>query len=123
MSVYTSNNRELCCPLCGDVFVHVDSVRLATRPRGEDGVQVHVGLKNDGRLITDEAPAGLTVGQGRRHRIALIGWCESCSGRFSLVFTQHKGVTFVESVPLPEPDWDAFPRQAQTDTADAREDA
>jgi hypothetical protein len=38
------------------------------------------------------------VGVGRRHRIAVTGICEQAGHRFAVVFTQHKGVTYVEAV-------------------------
>jgi hypothetical protein len=112
MSVYTSNASELCCPLCGDTNTHLDEVAVAARPSGEDGPIAEVGLNARG-AVTNRAglvPESRSVGRGRRHRFALIGWCESCDGRFALVFTQHKGVTLVESVDLaPEQlvDWPA----------------
>lgn len=101
MSVYTTNADELCCPLCGDTNTHIDEVAIASRPTGEDG-PVRELLVNARGVVTHRAgvPAGRYVGAGRRHRFALIGWCESCDGRFALVFTQHKGVTFTESVDL-----------------------
>lgn len=101
MSVYTSVENELCCPLCGDVFVHIDGVQVAAR--SEDGPFSEIGISSAGD-VTDETgnvPVGTAVGVGRRHRIALLGWCEICDGRFALVFTQHKGVTFAESVEMP----------------------
>lgn len=103
MSVYTNNEKELCCPLCGDNFVHIDEVRVAARPQGEDGPEVGLRVTAKGEVFDEHVPTGRQVGTGRRHRIALIGWCEQCEGRrFALVFTQHKGVTFVESVEMPD---------------------
>lgn len=106
MSVYTSVENELCCPLCGDVFVHVDQVQMAARPQGEDGPISGIAVSACGAVTdaTGQVSTGSAVGVGRRHRISLIGWCEACSGRFALVFTQHKGVTFAESVELPGQD-------------------
>ncbi len=106
MSVYTNNEKELCCPLCGDNFVHIDQMRMAGRPDGEDGDLVGVGVTHRGNvhIETGNVPFGPTVGEGRRHRIALIGWCENCGGHFALVFTQRKGVTLVESVRMADPD-------------------
>lgn len=100
MSVYTTNDGELCCPLCGGNYTHLREVRVGARPQGEDGPDVSVGITHAGRLVTEAVPASPTMGAGRRHRFALVGYCELCSGQFALVFTQHKGVTFVESVKL-----------------------
>jgi hypothetical protein len=102
VSVYTSSDDELCCPLCGDINTHVDRAMVAGRPQGEDGPITEIAFRADGIVAdaTGEIPESHHVGVGRRHRIALIGWCESCSGEFALLFTQHKGVTLVESVDL-----------------------
>lgn len=103
MSVYTDNDDQLCCPLCGDVFVHVDAVQVAARPDGEDGPIAGFRVTSTGSISgRGDVPVGPHAGEGRRHRIALTGWCEMCEGHFALVFTQHKGVTIVESVPLTE---------------------
>lgn len=106
MSVYTTNDDELCCPLCGETNTHLDEVAIAARPTGEDG-PVREMLVNARGILTHPlahgragVPAGRHVAAGRRHRFALIGWCETCDGRFALVFTQHKGVTLTESVDL-----------------------
>lgn len=100
MSVYTSLTKELRCPVCGETNTHVNSVNVACRPGGEDGPIVETGVGADGLIAPLPAgttPVGEYVGVGRRHRIALLGWCETCAARFALIFTQHKGTTFVES--------------------------
>lgn len=102
MSVYTTNDDELCCPLCGDSNTHVDRVSVAARPKGEDGPVISIDVAANGVVGESAVPTSRHVGVGRRHRIALIGWCESCDGEFALLFTQHKGVTLVESIDLGE---------------------
>ena len=86
------------CPQCGDEWTHVDEVRIAAR--GEDAPFTHIRVDAQSRRVEthcqDPAPTGIEVGDGRRHRIALMGWCETCRGTWALVFTQHKGITFVE---------------------------
>lgn len=104
MSVYTSSKDELCCPLCGETNTHIDEVAVAARPLGEGGPTIDVGLDLRGAVITPAVPAGRHVGQGRRHRFALYGTCEGCDARFALLFTQHQGVTLVESVDLSSDD-------------------
>ena len=102
MSVYTSGKDELCCPLCGDTNTHLDEVAVAARLLGEGGPVAEIGMDARG-AVTNRAslvPVGRQVGTGRRHRFSLFGWCEACDGRFALVFTQHQGVTLVESVDL-----------------------
>ncbi len=102
MSVYTTNADELCCPLCGDTNTHLDEVTVAARPAGEDGPITVIGVNSRGAVTNRPGivPGSRRVGAGRRHRFALLGWCESCDGRFSLVFTQHRGVTLTESIDL-----------------------
>lgn len=102
MSVYTDNEKQLCCPLCGDVYVHVDEVRVAARPV-EDGAVTSISVTKIGQVGSELTPIGDQVGTGRRHRIALHGWCEMCGRKFAIVFTQHKGVTFVESQEVDPP--------------------
>lgn len=105
MSVYASRDDELCCPLCGDTNTHVDRVGMAAWVTGEDGQITEIGFTACG-VVTDDTgriPPSRHVGVGRRHRIALFGWCESCDGEFALLFTQHKGVTLVESIDLGDP--------------------
>lgn len=102
MSVYTNNENELCCPLCGDVYVHVDEARVAARPV-EDGEVTHISVTKSGEVGSELVPIGSRVGTGRRHRIALHGWCEICGGKFAIVFTQYKGVTLVEPQEIDPP--------------------
>ena len=100
MSIYTSLDDEMVCPLCGETNTHIDQVAMAARPQGEDGVIVEIGVTAAGELVHETAviPPSRHVGLGRRHRIALHGWCESCDGTFAWLFTQHKGVTLLEAV-------------------------
>ena len=97
---WNSSAGLLTCPSCGDTYgVHVEQVRVSARV--EDGVfdEIIVDARS-GQVSThnpEEGPRGHAVGVGRRHRISLMGYCELCPGScFSLVFTQHKGETFVE---------------------------
>lgn len=111
MTVYTNRDNELCCPLCGDSNTHIDRVAMAARPDGEDGPIAEIAVTNTGD-VSDQAdgiPPSRYVGEGRRHRIALIGWCELCTGEFALLFTQHKGVTYTESVNLQRAVTDGWP--------------
>lgn len=104
MGIYTSNADEMVCPLCGDTNTHIDRVAMAARPDGEDGMIIEIAVPADGDVVRGgrNIPPSRHVGTGRRHRIALIGWCESCRGEFAWLFTQHKGVTFLESIDLGE---------------------
>lgn len=93
----------MACPLCGDGDgTHVDHVYVAARREDADFVNIHVsGLTGQvDRPSPVPAPEGPGVGQGRRHRFALTGWCEMCGGQYAIVFTQHKGATLIETVPV-----------------------
>lgn len=85
------------CPACGGEYLHFDQVEVAARR--EDGPFNNITVHAVSGRITTHGPApavGSVVGQGRRHRIVLVANCETCSARPQLVFTQHKGQTFVE---------------------------
>ena len=93
----TRESPALLCPNCGFNATHVDTVTMAGR--GEDGPFTYTRLGASGctTLNATAPPVGDMVGAGRRHRIVLEGWCENgCN--FAVVFTQHKGTTFVETV-------------------------
>lgn len=86
------------CPVCGFDATHVDAVAVAGR--AEDGPEAYAQLDRFGLLSYPESvPTGAEAGEGRRHRIALIGSCE-VGHEFAIVYTQHKGTTFVETVDL-----------------------
>lgn len=99
--VRTNDDQELLCPLCGDSWTHVEGVHVSAR--GEDGPinEITVDAINGAvrTNLTTAGPMGAAVGEGRRQRISLTGTCETCGGQFALVFTQHKGVTYVEWQP------------------------
>jgi hypothetical protein len=103
-----------CCPYCGDEWVHLDQAGFATRTH-EDGPITNIVINPGGGMWmaadgdehrhakndpANEIPMGTRVGVGRRHRIVLYGWCETCPDTFALVFTQHKGRTLFEVVKL-----------------------
>lgn len=96
--VRTSSDDMLLCPKCGGDATHVETVQIAARAEDRDFNEIFVHAVS-GEVKTQTptpAPAGKQVGHGRRHRIVLNGSCEECGEAFSLVFTQHKGGTFVE---------------------------
>jgi hypothetical protein len=80
MSVYTTTNDELCCPACGEPSCGIG----------------YVAVDNQG---TDSGmPSSRHVPDGTGYRVALFGLCRHCRGRFTLMFTTHKGVTYVEAI-------------------------
>ena len=89
----------LACPLCDETGgSHLDAVQIAARQEDQDFINIEVSTVSGDITHPSLVPVGSEVGEGRRDRIALAGWCEVCGGKFALVFTQHKGVTFVEWV-------------------------
>ena len=94
------DSRWLLCPVCDHNATHIDVVQVAARREDRDFNEITVNAVT-GQVMThgdSPAPVGDAVRQGRRHRITLLGWCEEGHG-FAIVFTQHKGTTFVEVVP------------------------
>lgn len=89
---HPSTSGSMLCPLCGEQNIHLDDVYVSGRPR-EDGDIVPVHVDHHGR--TDTHTTLPIMNTGRRHSIALGGWCEHCGGRFTIEFTQHKGDTLV----------------------------
>jgi hypothetical protein len=89
----------LLCPECGHDATHVEHVRVAARREDRDVNEITVDAVT-GRVTTHgETPAPMgELREGRRHRIAVTGHCEE-GHCFAIVFTQHKGGTFVEVVP------------------------
>ena len=94
----------LLCPHCGERFIHIDDVYVAGRPR-EDGEVVPVHVDAAGRPHTGPAVSVPIPDVGRRHAVSLKGWCETCSGSFTIEFVQHKGHTLVA---VREPQWTAL---------------
>jgi hypothetical protein len=98
MATLTLVDDSLRCPICNEAYgLHVDGVSVAGR--AEDGPisTAHI----DAECVVTygvDVIAGAHVGEGRRYRIALEGWCEFGDHPFAVVFTQHKGETFVEVV-------------------------
>jgi hypothetical protein len=88
------------CPACNDIATHIDFALIAARTEDREFNEIAVNAIS-GQIQTHRAvpaPMGSKVKEGRRQRIALPGWCEVCGADFAIVFTQHKGVTFVEVV-------------------------
>ena len=91
----------LCCPACASEVTHVDRVYISARYEDAiptDEIRVHARSGRIQTRCTTPAPVAPS-GEGRRHRISLIGWCELCGSDWALVFTQHKGATLVELTP------------------------
>jgi len=88
---------SLLCPKCGHDCTHLDDTFVAGRPR-EDGPFVRVHVDSHGRVAEGASGPTPADGEGRRHHIAIAGWCEECRTRFAVVFKQHKGATKISTV-------------------------
>jgi hypothetical protein len=89
----------LVCPCCGGTGgTHVNTAYVSARQEDHEPQEIHVhGITGEVTHETIEAPVGNAIGRGRRNRIALTGWCDMCQGEFAIIFTQHKGQTYVET--------------------------
>lgn len=79
MSLYATNRDELCCPACGEPNCGIG----------------YVAVDNQGK--DPGMPSSRHVPDGFGYKVALFGLCSTCLGRFTFLFTTHKGVTYVES--------------------------
>jgi hypothetical protein len=83
---------ELCCPLCGGSNTHIDETFVA-------GSYVEAVRVPTGQVVARGDHCGVSI--ERVTSASLLGWCESCGGKFELRFATDKGVTLVEAVALP----------------------
>jgi hypothetical protein len=99
---YDNDQGGLLCPQCDEGYAnHLDVVRISARYEDCEPDEISIDAIT-GRVQTKcpiPAPIGKQVGSGRRHRIALMGWCELCGASWALIFTQQKGTTYVEVMP------------------------
>lgn len=83
------------CPGCGFECTHLDRVEITT------GAGQRITLVADGedeRTHVDvryQLDKSVGFPEQRRHTITLVGTCEGCDTRYSFIFRQHKGGTFV----------------------------
>jgi len=94
------DNGLLLCPVCNWDATHMEVVRVAARREDDDFNEITVNAIT-GQISTHgavPAPTGPAQGEGRRQRIAVTGYCEEGQHSFAVVFTQHKGGTYVETV-------------------------
>lgn len=87
------------CAHCGFECVHLDDAHIAA-VEVEDGPTTEIHVSSTGAIdVNTPVPTG-EGGLGRRHTIAVSGWCEGCGKRFAYSFKQHKGSTYLYVVPL-----------------------
>jgi hypothetical protein len=102
--IQLDGNGLLLCPTCKADTTHAEIVRVAARREDAAFNEITVNAIT-GQVVThgsEPAPAGPAKEEGRRQRIAVTGYCESGGHSFAVVFTQHKGGTYVEMVaPIP----------------------
>jgi hypothetical protein len=86
-------DNTLCCPICGDVYLHSGSVRIWNRDEDQNPAPL---------IAFDEATGGVTMDivsqennpSPRRHAIEIDFQCEGCGmAQRTLRLVQHKGVT------------------------------
>lgn len=90
----------LACPTCGWGCTHIERVLVAARR--EDAPVTPILVDAIASTVDLSRDLAIPGHEGRRQRIALIGHCE-CGHDFVIVFTQHKGGTYVEVSPLDDP--------------------
>ncbi|MBM7790275.1 hypothetical protein [Tenggerimyces flavus] len=89
--VRSEEDGELHCTAC-DLWngTHVDEVRIAARAEDRDFNETKVDAIT-GRVTTHNdapSPVGPLIGQGRRQRIMLLGWCELYSRGYEWVYVR-----------------------------------
>ncbi|SNR83879.1 hypothetical protein SAMN06265360_12228 [Haloechinothrix alba] len=90
----TDSDARLLCPECGRASTRVDQVFVTAREEDAPANEIIVDAIG-GDVVTHgrgQAPVDPSVGEGRRHRVALVGRCEE-QHRFALVLTQVDGET------------------------------
>lgn len=92
MSV-TIEDSALCCPSCGERYLHHDRVAVYQRDSEDSKTGLSVSVAN-GRVSTGRSQAGNP--SSRRGGIAIRFWCEHCKVISILAIHQHKGNTFIE---------------------------
>jgi len=94
---FSNDNPELlCCPFCGDSYLHQGQVEVFNR-LSEDAPSVAVTI--NGAEIPYLGAAGRNL-SSRRQRLLIYFECEFCGPLpLSLGIWQHKGGTFVRWVP------------------------
>lgn len=101
--IVIDDDGQLGCPLCGSPDgTHIDNVYVAARQEDREAVDISVNAVSGKYGVANVITPTGRIGEGRRHRIALMGWCENCRSEYAIVFTQHKGRTFVDAVPVNE---------------------
>lgn len=92
---------DLCCPGCGEGFMHHTCVNVFARDRedqpGNYITVEHTRDDENARITIERRDAGFSriLGYGRRGEVEITFWCECCHENFILSFQQHKGHTIV----------------------------
>lgn len=88
----------LCCPVCGESYLHQRSVAVGFREK-EDGRGMMTVVSDQGTSLVRPVP-GLP---GRRDCLEIAFECENCGSdkRHYLQVMQHKGQTLIEWVGAP----------------------
>ena len=87
-------NGKLCCPVCGDVWLHQSTVdvyvNLTTDRPSDTGIHVTVGIPVQVDTDISKSPSS------RRNGLRIEFECETCGPVAPLAIYQHKGETFIK---------------------------
>lgn len=87
-------SQMLCCPACGNGYIHHEDVLVFSR-RTEDAPSQLTRVVAGGMAMVGDSGQGRNP-SSRRDGIAIRFWCEGCGADdFELTIEQHKGNTFV----------------------------
>ena len=93
---FRSEDGTLRCPVCGDNWIHIESVRVTT-----DKQNVHVDHRG---VLVDSNESALSHAKNNRGAIVrLVIWCENGHHRSTIELAFHKGETLVDV------DWEESP--------------
>jgi hypothetical protein len=90
----SSNKSELCCPHCGDVYLHHSNIIIYERGEDQDAIITTVIDHKDNRVPSSSFTTENNPSR-RRHGLTIQFWCECCDAISNLNIAQHKGNTFL----------------------------
>ena len=85
----SKDEMNVCCPYCGDHYVHHQNVEVFERIGGEDGHSYSMKPGSEDKLLTNGNPS-------KRRNAIRIEFLGECNHRFFMDVVQHKGVTYIE---------------------------
>lgn len=93
MKIQTGALETLCCPYCGDDYLHHEHVTVQSRPQEDCPSAPRLEIEAQyGEVKMTMMRAGWA---GRRHDLSISFRCEICAKVSHLCIEQHKGQTLV----------------------------